>query len=76
MLVIPGRPGKDLCDPNLATSRRAILRAGSIGLFGMSLPNILRLEAAAAPAGVLAPRAFADPSPTSSRLHGLRYSFS
>jgi hypothetical protein len=48
MLVIPGRPGKDLCDPNLATSRRAILRAGSIGLFGMSLPNILRLQAAAA----------------------------
>jgi len=48
MLVIPGRPGKDLCDPNLATSRRAILRAGSIGLFGISLPNLLRLQAAAA----------------------------
>ena len=48
MLVIPGRPGKDLCDPNLSTSRRAILRAGSIGLFGISLPNLLRLQAAAA----------------------------
>ena len=46
MLVIPGRPGKDLCDPNLGTSRRAILRAGGIGLFGISLPNLLRLEAA------------------------------
>ncbi|MFM7291546.1 MAG: DUF1501 domain-containing protein, partial [Planctomycetia bacterium] len=48
MLVIPGRPGKDLCDPNLGTSRRAILRAGAIGLFGISLPNMLRLQAAAA----------------------------
>ena len=47
MLVIPGRPGKDLCDANLGTSRRALLRAGSIGLFGISLPNLLRLEAAA-----------------------------
>jgi hypothetical protein len=47
MLVLPGRPGKDLCDANLGTSRRAILRAGSIGLFGISLPNLLRLEAAA-----------------------------
>ena len=46
MLVIPGRPGKDLCDANLGTSRRALLRAGSIGLFGISLPNLLRLEAA------------------------------
>ena len=46
MLILPGRPGKDLCDANLGTSRRAILRAGSIGLFGLSLPNLLRLEAA------------------------------
>ena len=44
MLVIPGRPGKDLCDPNLGTSRRAILRAGGIGLFGISLPGLLRLQ--------------------------------
>ena len=51
MLVIPGRPGKDLCDPNLATSRRAILRAGAIGLFGISLPDVLRLQAAAAAEG-------------------------
>jgi hypothetical protein len=53
MLVIPGRPGKDLCDPNLGTSRRAILRAGGIGLFGISLPGLLRLQSAAAnePAG-------------------------
>ncbi|MEO1991506.1 MAG: DUF1501 domain-containing protein [Pirellulales bacterium] len=47
MLILPGRPGKDLCDANLGTSRRAILRAGSIGLFGISLPNLLRLQAAA-----------------------------
>ncbi|MFM8893003.1 MAG: DUF1501 domain-containing protein, partial [Planctomycetia bacterium] len=48
MLVIPGRSGKDLCDPHLGTSRRAILRAGAIGLFGISLPDILRLQAATA----------------------------
>ncbi|MFM8290250.1 MAG: DUF1501 domain-containing protein [Planctomycetia bacterium] len=48
MLVIPGRPGKDLCDPHLGTSRRAILRAGAIGLFGISLPDVLRLRAATA----------------------------
>jgi hypothetical protein len=48
MLVIPGRPGKDLCDANLGTSRRAILRAGAAGLFGLSLPTMLRLRDAAA----------------------------
>ena len=50
MLVIPGRPGKDLCDSNLGTSRRALLRAGALGLFGVSLPNLLRLQAASASA--------------------------
>ncbi|MFZ4733595.1 MAG: DUF1501 domain-containing protein, partial [Pirellulales bacterium] len=48
MLVIPGRTGKDLCDATLGTSRRAVLRAGAIGLFGLTLPNLLRLQAAAA----------------------------
>ena len=35
MLVIPGRPGQ-LCD---GPTRREFLRVGSIGLFGLSLPN-------------------------------------
>jgi len=48
MLVLPGRSGKDLCDPHLGTSRRAILRAGAIGMFGISLPDVLRLQAASA----------------------------
>ena len=48
MLVIPGRPGKDLCDPHLGTSRRAVLRAGALGLFGVSLPSLLRLQTATA----------------------------
>ena len=45
MLVIPGRSGKDLCDSSLGVSRRAILRAGASSLFGLSLPNLLRLQA-------------------------------
>ena len=47
MLVIPGRSGKDLCDSSLGVSRRAILRAGASSLFGLSLPNLLRLQARA-----------------------------
>ena len=50
MLVIPGRPGKDLCDPNLGTSRRAVLRVGAIGLFGISLQQPLHFVAQVWPA--------------------------
>ncbi len=48
MLMIPGQPGKDLCDAHLGVTRRALLRIGGTGLFGLSLPSMLRLQAAAA----------------------------
>ncbi len=48
MLLIPGEPGKDLCDPQLGPSRRAILRVGGTGLFGLSLGSMFRLQAASA----------------------------
>lgn len=52
MLVIPGQPGRDLCDPHLGVSRRALLRVGGSGLLGISLGSMLRLQAAtAAPIG-------------------------
>ena len=52
MLVIPGRPGRDLCDGQAAASRRAILRAGASALFGLSLPQLLRLQARAVESNV------------------------
>ena len=47
MLRIPGRAGKDLCDPGLGTTRRDILRVGGSALFGLSLGSMLELQAAA-----------------------------
>ena len=34
MLVIPGQPGKDLCDRHLGLTRRDLLRVGGSGLLG------------------------------------------
>jgi hypothetical protein len=51
MLMIPGRPGKDLCDAHLGLTRRALLRIGGTGLFGLSLPGMLRMQTAAAQEG-------------------------
>jgi uncharacterized protein (DUF1501 family) len=48
MLVIPGRFGKDTCD---GFSRRELLRVGGSAALGLSLPNLLRLEKAAADDG-------------------------
>ena len=44
MLSIPGRPGAT-CD---GISRRELLRVGGAGLLGLSLANLLQLEAMAA----------------------------
>ncbi|MFK7817311.1 MAG: DUF1501 domain-containing protein, partial [Planctomycetaceae bacterium] len=44
MLVIPGRPGRDMCD---GVDRRELLRIGGSAAFGLSLPNLLRAEASA-----------------------------
>jgi hypothetical protein len=54
MLIVPGRPGKDLCDPQLGVTRRDILRVGGSGLLGMTLGSMFKLQAASA--GADAPR--------------------
>lgn len=51
MLRIPGNPGKDLCDNHLRPTRRDLLRVGGAGMLGLSLSNILRLQAHAASDG-------------------------
>jgi len=48
MFRILGDPGKDLCDKNLAPSRRDFLRVGGSGVLGMSLGSMLELKAKAA----------------------------
>ncbi|MBX6311697.1 MAG: DUF1501 domain-containing protein [Isosphaeraceae bacterium] len=48
MIIVPGRPGKDLCDPHLGMTRRDILRVGGSGLLGLSLGSLLQLQAASA----------------------------
>src|SRR5579875_3973311 len=48
MIVIPGQPGKDLCDPQLGITRRDLLRVGGSGLLGLSLGSMFQLQARAA----------------------------
>jgi uncharacterized protein (DUF1501 family) len=48
MIIVPGSPGRDLCDRNLGVTRRDLLRVGGSGLLGLSLPSMLRLQAASA----------------------------
>ncbi len=45
MLVIPGQPGKDLCDRHLGVTRRDLLRIGGSALMGMTLGQMLELKA-------------------------------
>ena len=45
-----GQPGKDICDQNVGVTRRDVLRVGGAGLLGMTLGQVLRLQAAAADA--------------------------
>ncbi|MHC5542567.1 DUF1501 domain-containing protein, partial [Singulisphaera rosea] len=46
MIIVPGQPGKDLCDRSLGVTRRDLLRVGGSGLLGMSLGSMLELKAA------------------------------
>src|SRR5580704_10867854 len=48
MIIVPGRPGKDLCDAQLGVTRRDILRVGGSGLLGLSLGSMLELQAVSA----------------------------
>jgi len=45
MLSIPGQPGKDVCDRHLGVTRRDILRVGGSAFLGMSLGQMLQLQA-------------------------------
>jgi len=47
MLIVPGQPGKDLCDKHLGVTRRDLLRIGGSGVLGLSLGNMLQLKAQA-----------------------------
>lgn len=47
MIIVPGNPGKDLCDPQLGMTRRDLLRVGGSGLLGLSLGTMFQLQAAA-----------------------------
>jgi hypothetical protein len=46
MIIVPGQPGKDLCDRSLGMTRRDLLRVGGSGLLGMSLGTMFELQAA------------------------------
>jgi hypothetical protein len=50
MIIVPGQAGKDLCDPQLGTTRRDLLRVGGSSLLGLSLGSMLQLKAASAAA--------------------------
>lgn len=50
MIRIPGQPGKDLCDAHLGRTRRDFLRLGGAGMLGLTLGDILSLQAQANPA--------------------------
>ncbi len=48
MLIIPGQPGKDVCDKHVGTSRRDLLRVGGSAMLGMGLGSMLELQQASA----------------------------
>jgi hypothetical protein len=50
MIIVPGQPGKDLCDRNLGITRRDVLRVGGSGFLGLTLGPMLQLREAAAAA--------------------------
>jgi uncharacterized protein (DUF1501 family) len=47
MLLIPGQPGKDLCDRHLGVTRRDVLRVGGSGMMGLTLGSMFQLQAQA-----------------------------
>ncbi len=56
MLVIPGQQvSKDLCDRQLGPSRRDLLRIGGSGILGVTLGQMLTLQAQARPAAASSP---------------------
>ncbi len=61
MLRIPGQLGKDLCDAGSGMTRRDLLRVGGASFLGLSLGDILQLQAAQAATN--SPQAFAGSGP-------------
>lgn len=53
MLSFQGFPARDLCDTHLRPTRRAFLRVGAAGSLGLSLPNVLGLQAQASTSPVV-----------------------
>jgi hypothetical protein len=51
MIIIPGQPGKDLCDRHLGITRRDLLRVGGSGLLGLSLGSMFQLQSVSAKEG-------------------------
>ncbi len=54
MLVVPGQPGKDVCDRHLGVTRRDILRVGGSAMLGLTLADVMQLrnaKAASEPTG-------------------------
>src|SRR4051794_35065859 len=51
MIIVPGQPGKDLCDRHLGVTRRDVLRVGGSALLGASLGGLFRLQSASAREG-------------------------
>lgn len=51
MIIVPGQPGKDLCDPQLGMTRRDLLRVGGSGLLGLSLGGLFQMQAKATEQG-------------------------
>ena len=47
MLIVPGQPGKDLCDKHLKISRRDLLRVGGSSMLALTLGSMLELKARA-----------------------------
>lgn len=48
MLIIPGQPGKDVCDRHLGMTRRHLLRVGGSGMLGITLGSMLKGQTAQA----------------------------
>jgi uncharacterized protein (DUF1501 family) len=51
MLVIPGQPGKDLCDRGLGVTRRDLLRVGGSAMLGLGLGGLFEAQAQAKETG-------------------------
>src|ERR1051326_4786516 len=52
MIILPGNPGKDVCDTDLKINRRDLMRIGGSGMLGLSLGSMFQLQARATESGI------------------------